>query len=264
MPTVQSRLPQNLTLHVGREESLLERLRSETASKELVLAPVELHRRNVQRRLREAQSSKEGVEFADPADIGKALVQNTGSPAKAIDRTDRLSMIRSVLTEGDPPIEGPAVPSDPQAIEQVRTEIENVTGFHPDRLGRIRDAASERSTPIDTDSAELVDAAVAVQRALRRRTEKRVSEVEVVRHAVRAVRETDGALWETTFPEISRVSLVGVSSVPAAHADLLYVIQGASSVPVHVHLRRGTGSYLTCRLPDLFDIDAPGTVVFEP
>lgn len=263
MRTVQSRLPKDLTLHVGHEESLLERVCSEVESKELVLAPVELHRRNIQRRLREKRTSKDGVEFVDPTDVGKALLQNTDYPTKTIDRIDRLSMIRSILSDEQQSISGPAVPSDVQAVEQVRTEIENVTGFHPERLDRIRDAASERSAPIDVDSIELIDTAVGIERALRERTEKHVSKVEILRHAIRAVRETRGDLWKTTFPEVARLSLVGVSSVPAVHADLLHVLLGTSSVPVHVHLRRGTGTYLTRRLPDLFDINAPGTVVFE-
>lgn len=263
MRTVQSRLPNNLTLHVGHEESLLERIRSEAESKELVLAPVELHRRNIQRRLRETRTPKYGVEFVDPTDVGKALLQNTDHSTKTIDRIDRLSMIRSILSDEQQSITGPAVLSDVQTVEQVRTEIENVTGFHPERLDRIRDAASKHSAPIDVDSIEFIDTAAGIERALRERTEKHVSEVEILRHAIRGVRETGGELWETTFPEASQLSLVGVSSVPAAHADLLHVLLGTSSVPVHVHLRRGTGSYLSRRLPDLFDIDSPGEVVFE-
>jgi hypothetical protein len=263
MDTVQSRLPEDLTLHVGHEQSLLDRIRAEPASKEVVLAPVELHRRNIQRRLRETRTPKDGVEFMDPTDVGTALLQNTDGPTKTIDRIDRLSMIRSIFSDEHQSVIGPAVPADAQEVEQVRTEIENVSGFHPGRLDRIRDAARDCSTPIDADSIELVDAAVDIERALRERTEKHVSEVEIVRHAIRAVRESRGELWQTTFPEVTRVSLVGVSSISAAHADLLHVLLGTSSVPVHVHFRRGTGSYLSRRLPELFNIDAPGEVVFE-
>jgi len=263
MDTVQSRLPEDLTLHVGHEESLLGRIRDESASKELVLAPVELHRRNIQRRLRETRTPKDGVEFIDPVDVGTALLQNTDGATKTIDRIDRLSMIRSIFLDEQQSGIGPAVPADAQEVEQVRTEIENVSGFHPGRLDRIRDAARDCSAPINADSIELVDAAVDIERALRERTEKHVSEVEIVRHAIRAVRESRGELWQTTFPEVTRVSLVGVSSISAAHADLLHILLGTSSVPVHVHFRRGTGSYLSRRLPELFDIDAPGEVVFE-
>jgi len=263
MGTVQSRLPKDLTLHVGHEESLLDRIREESASKELVLAPVELHRRNIQRRLREARTSKDGVEFLDPTDVGTELLRNTDRLTKTIDRIDRLSMIRSIHTEEQQSVVGAAVPADAQAVEQVRTEIENVTGFHPERLARIREAARNHPVPVDADSIELIEAAVSIERALRKQTEKHVSEVEIVRHAIRAVRESRGELWQTTFPEITRLSLVGVSSISAAQADLLHVLLGTSSVPVHVHFRRGTGSYLSRRLPELFDIDAPGEVVFE-
>lgn len=262
--SLQSQLPQNLTLHVGHEESLLGRASQRSESKELILAPIKLHRRNIQRRLRESQVPKDRFEFTDPTGLGKQLLQSVGHLTKTIDRIDRLSIIRSILADGHPSVNRLAVPSDPQAIEQARTEIENVTGFHPERLHKLRDAADELTSPIDEDSTEVIDVAVSIQRALRHRTEKAVSEVEFVRRAVRVILNTQGDLWQTTLPNVDRVALVGMSSVSAAHADLLHAVLETSTVPVHVHFRRGTGSYLARRLPKLFDVNDPGAVVFEP
>lgn len=262
--TLQEQLPRNLTLHVGHEEALLERADNSWNQTELVLAPVELHRRNIQRRLRESQTPKDGLQFADPSEVGERILDAAGLPTTTIDRIDRLSMIRSVLSEDEMSITSPAVPSDPQTVEQVRTEIENVTGFHPERLEIFRDVADGLTAPIDADAAEILSAATGIERVLRQRTSKSISEVEFVRRAARNILATDGKVWHEAFPEVDCVSLVGVSSVPAAHIDLLHAVLNSVSVSVHIHFRRGTGSYLSRRVPQLFDVAEPGAVVFDP
>ncbi|MFA9516800.1 hypothetical protein ACERIT_06230 [Halopenitus sp. H-Gu1] len=233
---------------------------------ELVLAPVELHRRNIQRRLREARTPKDGVEFVDPSEIAIRLLGTVNDSPTALDRIDRLSMIPAVRSADErvaEAVSSPAVGSDPRALEQARTELENVTGYHPERIDAFRDAASGLETPMDADSEELLDAVVSIERALRQHTPKSVSDVELVRRATRRLLDADDAIWEATFPGIERVSLVGVSSIPAAHIDLLHAVLERTSVEVHVHFRRGTGSYLARRIPELLDVADPGTVVFE-
>ncbi len=172
-------------------------------------------------------------------------------------------MIRSVLSDNEVSITTPAVPSDTQTVEQIRTEIENVTGFHPERLEVLQSVADGLKAPIDADAAEILNAATSVQRALRTRTSEAVSDVELVRRSTREILATQGAVWEAAFPGVKCVSLVGVSSVSAGQIDLLHAVLDAVSVPVHVHLRRGTGSYLSSRVPQLFDVADPGAVVFE-
>jgi hypothetical protein len=261
--TSADRLPDNLTLHVGSEDALLERADGSSQSTELILAPVELHRRNIQRRLRESGTPKDGLEFADPAAVAERVLDTAGLPTATIDRIDRLSMIRSVLSADEVSITTPAVPSDSQTVEQIRTEVENVTGFHPERIEALQTVADGLKTPIDADSAEILNAATSVQRALRTRTSEAVSDVELIRRSTREIRGTEGAIWEAAFPEVECVSLVGVSSISAGQIDLLHAVLDAVSVRVHVHLRRGTGSYLSGRVPQLFDVADPGAVVFE-
>ncbi len=261
--TTQEQLPRNLTLHIGNEEALLERVDQSPQLTELVLAPVELHRRNIQRRLREAQNSKEGVQFSDPSTVGEQLLNTANRTTATIDRIDRLSMIRYSLSSNELSVSSPVVPSEPQSIEQVRTEIENVTGFHPGRLEAYRGAADGLTVPIDADATELLNTAIDVERALRQRTDKSVSDVELVRRATRKILATDGEIWQNAFPEVECVSLVGVSSFPAAHIDFLHAILDSTSVSIHIHCRRGTGSYLSQRVPKLLDVAEPGAVVFE-
>lgn len=257
-------LPQNLTLHVGDEETLLARPDHSTDTVELVLAPVELHRRNIQRRLRESQTPKDGLELFDPTEIGRQLLNTLDLPTTTIDRIDRLSLIRSVLSTDDwAGTTARAVPEEPQTIEQIRTEVENVTGFHPERIAAFRAVADRLAAPIDADAIEILDSAVSIERALRRRTEKAISDVEFIRRGARQLLATNGDIWDETYPEVGRVSLVGVSSIPAAHIDLLHAILDTTSVLVDVHFRRPTGSFLACRVSELLDVASPGTVVFE-
>jgi hypothetical protein len=262
--TIQTQLPRNLMLHVGHEETLLERVRHSANRTELVLAPVDLHRRNIQRRLREAQLPKNRLRFADPPEVGKRLLPDGQQSRDTIDRIDRLSMIQSLLAENNGlDTSEPTMPSAPQEVEQIRTVVETVTGFHPERLEAFNGIAGELSSPIDADSTEILERAVAVERALRQGTEKVVSDVEFVRRASQNLLRTSGTCLEAAFPDVERISLVGVSSLPAAHVDLLHAILEATQVPVHIHFRRGTGSYLSRRLPELLNVTEPGTVVFE-
>ncbi len=261
--TPQKQLPKNLTLHVGEEESLLKRADHSSHQTELILAPVKLHRRNIQRRLRESQTSKDGLQFAAPTKVGQRILDTAEFSTVAIDRIDRLSMIRSIISGDEVSITAPAVPSNPQTVEQIRTEIESVTGFHPERVKILQEVPNGLTAPIDADAAEILNAAIGVEQALRQRTSKSVSDVEFVRRATRQIIATDGEVWEKAFPEVDRVSLVGVSSISASHLDLLHAVLKTVPVAVQIHFRRGTGLFLSQRIPQLFDIDKPGAVVFE-
>jgi len=266
--TYQDRIPSNLSLHVGEAEALLERANSGTDRSELILAPVELHRRNVQRRLRETETPKDAFVFADPVEAGRRVLETANAPTNAIDRIDRLSALQSVVSRDDAvaaAIDRPAGDdaSTTRTLEQIRTEIETVTNFHPARVAAFRTTAGDLSTPIDTDAAELLDAAIELERALRRYTSEAVSEVELVRRATRRIAMTDGEAWRQAYATIERVSLVGVSNVAAPHADVLHALLAATAVDVHIYFRRGTGAFLAQRVPDLLDVAEPGTVVFE-
>ncbi|MDL0134750.1 hypothetical protein [Halobacterium salinarum] len=258
----QMKLPSNLTLHIGQEDALLQRAIDSPDAQELILSPVELHRRNIQRRLRESRTPQYRFEFTDPATLSERLLESVGSSTTTIDRIDRLSMIRSMRSEEGYATE-PAVPTDPQQLEQVRTETESITGFHPCRVTGLRETTDSLAAPVDADAAELLCAGVEIERALRQRTEKAISDVELVRTATRELLHSDGDIWRNILSDTDRVSLVGISSIPAVHADLLHAIVATTAIPVDVYFRRGTGPYLERRLPDLLDVDAPGTVVFD-
>jgi len=81
--------------------------------------------------------------------------------------------------------------------------------------------------------------------------------------ATRSITATNGSAWAEAFPEIERLTLLGLSSLSAPHTDLVHGLLAATSLTVHVHFREGTGEYLRGRVPDLLAITDPGTEAFE-
>lgn len=263
------RMPDQLTVHVGGEDALWERAQRCTQPIELIVSPVELHQRNLQRRLREANLPKNAFSFEDPVGISNQILDQTRGSTTTIDRIDRLSLLRSFFDGSTPDEEmevslPPGISSRaPQQIEQIRTEVETITNFHPQRVAAWRNTATEIYHPIDEEAEVFLETALAVERQLRERTTKAVSETGLIRRATRSLVRTDGSVWEEAYPDIQRVSLLGLSSLSAPHTDLVHALCATTPVEVHVHFRSGTGEYLQSRVESLLDITNPGTEVFE-
>ncbi|WP_123620317.1 hypothetical protein [Halorubrum sp. CSM-61] len=273
--TRDDEIPDRLTLHVGGEERLFERARARPRPNELVVSPVELHQRNVQRRLREARLPSDAFRFADPVEICLRALEAAGRPTAAVDRVDRLALIRSILDAAaaddstdpsrstDLPLPTGASSRDPRRVEQIRTEVEAITNFHSERIAAWTETAGGLDGPIDEGAAELLDAALAIERELRDRTAEAVSETALLRRATRAIAATNGSAWDEAYPGIERITLLGLSSLSAPHTDLLNALLAVTPVAAHVHFREGTGEYLRRRVPDLLAVDDPGTEAFE-
>ncbi|TKX43971.1 hypothetical protein EXE50_08805 [Halorubrum sp. ARQ200] len=135
-----------------------------------------------------------------------------------------------------------------------------MTNFHPDRIAALRDVTDEFATPIADEATSLVDGGLAVETWLRNQTDKAVSKTAFLRRATRRLIGGD-EVWTDCYPDIERISLVGVSSIPAPEVDFLYGLCTATTADIELHLRPGTSEYLTMRLPDLLSIDYPGREV---
>ncbi|WP_245883342.1 hypothetical protein [Halalkaliarchaeum desulfuricum] len=156
-----------------------------------------------------------------------------------------------------------AASRDPQHVEQIRTEVETATNFHPERISAWSETADALYSPIDREAEEFLEAALAVERRLRDRTSKAISETELIRRATRSIVTTDGAAWKETYPQIERLTLLGLSSFSAPHTDLVHGLLETTAIEIHVHFRSGTGEYLTSRVRDLLSVADPGLEVFE-
>jgi len=261
-------IPDRLTLHVGDEGRLFERSRPRSRPNELVVSPVELHQRNVQRRLREARLPKDAFRFEDPVGVCLRVLESAGRPTGAVDRVDRLSLIRSIFGVTAPDdstgfaLSTGAPSRDPRRVERIRTEVEALTNFHPERLSAWTGTAAELDGPIDAEADAVLDAALGIERELRDRTAEAVSETALLRRATRSITATNGSVWREAYPDIDRLTLLGLSSLSAPHTDLVNALLTATAVEIHVHFREGTGEYLRRRVPGLLAIADPGTVPF--
>ena len=258
-----------LTLKTGEEDSLLARAEDADTDTQLVVAPVKRHQRNIQRRLRELKLPKDAFIFHDLGDLSKALLAQHGTSTEKLDRIDRLAVIRSMLTEdadnGSPTLSLPVGTrsNDPQYVEQIRADVENVTNWHPERIDAWEDASADLPSPTNEESIEILETACDVERLLREQTTKAISDEELVRRATRTLAKTDGAVWEVVYPDIEQLSVLGLSSLSATQLDFVQSVIETTSVDVHIYFRTETGEFLQGRVDGVLDVSNPGFEVFE-
>jgi ATP-dependent helicase/nuclease subunit B len=260
-------LPESVTVHVSDVESLLGWADHASHVSTVVIAPVELHRRNLKLRLTDANLPLDVFEFVGPTAVASSVLEAAGKSSKALDRVDRLALLGDILS-GENEATGrfrlvfggePAQNGDD--VEQARRELEVATNYHPVRMRAFRQAVESAPSPIDVDAGDLLHGTLAVERALRRRSEKSPSDGALIRRATRTVIDTDGSAWDEAYPSAERIALVGLSTVPATLVDLFNAITSRCDVEAHFFLRRGTGPFLKQRLGDVWSVPNPGQVV---
>ncbi|PGF17202.1 hypothetical protein CP556_14535 [Natrinema sp. CBA1119] len=263
----RSALPDGVAVSIGTVEPLLNRAGQTQSATDLVIAPVELHRRNLKRRLTNAGLPLDAFRFTEPGHVASLVLAKKGRATGSLDRVDRLALLGEILTEETEVTDrfrmilGGKPGQNGKAVEQVRTELEAMTNYHPARVDGFRRVAESVPAPIDADACDVLTGTIAVERELGRRTSKATSERAVVRRATRALAGADGSAWAEAFPTVERVVVVGLSTVPAPLVDLVAAIAATCDVEVRWMLRRGTGPFLKTRLTELLAVPTPGRVV---
>ena len=260
-------LPESVTVHVGDVELLLGWADHASHVANVVIAPVELHRRTLKLRLTDANLPLDALEFVGPTAVASNVLETAGKSSKALDRVDRLALLGDILageneaTERFRLVFGGEPAQSGNDVEQARRELEVATNYHPVRMRAFRQAVESTSSPIDVDAGDLLDGTLAVERLLRRRSEKSPSDGALIRRATRTVIDTDGSAWDGAYPSAERIALAGLSTVPATLVDLFNAITTQCDVEAHLYLRQGTGSFLEQRLADVWSVPDPGQVV---
>ncbi|MFB6296735.1 MAG: hypothetical protein ABEH66_07870 [Halobacteriales archaeon] len=279
---VQGSLPEGMTVRTGQAhlDGLLERAILTEHPTELVIAPVELHQRNLTLCLTDADRPLDAIEIVAPTAVASAVLETMGWSAESLDYVDRLRDLEAHLA-GDTDATDcfrrllagePAAKVD--VVEQARTEIETITNYHPTRVAAFRQAADSLAAPIEGDARDLLTGSLAVERALRQRTPtdtdtdsdtttaadaatatdpdsaEATSEEAVWRRATRALMETDGAAWTEAYPSIERVWVVGLSTVPAPLADLGAAIASTTATETRFVVRAASGRIIEPRVED--------------
>ena len=246
-------------VRVGETDALWASAARSPTERHLVVTPVQLHRRNVKRRLREDARPRSEFAFARLVDVARDLA---GAARKAtdaepttetLDRIDRLALTRRVLRDEAFPSEtlaravGAPAADRAERIERARTSLGMVTGFHPDRLDALRVVADETTGAAAEDARDLLEGLVALQVALGERTDAAVADTDLLRVATRHVAATP-AVWAEAYPEIERLSVAGVSMLTATLEDFLRTVGGRTAVDVSLYLRAGTGPAIADQL----------------
>lgn len=224
---------------------------------------MELHRRNLKLRPTNANLPLDAYAFTGPTAVASHVLETAEKPSKAIERVDRLALLGDILSGENEATErfGMVLRGEPSqsgnAIEQARRELEVTTNYHPVRMRAFRQAAESAPSPIEVNAGDLLDGTLAVERGLRRRSEKSPSDGALIRRATRIVSDADGSAWTETYPSVERIALVGLSIVPATLVDLFSALSAQCDVKAHLFLRRETGPFLAHRLADVWSIPNP-------
>lgn len=156
-------------VRVGETDALWANAGRSPTERHLVVTPVQLHRRNVKRRLREDARPRSEFAFARLFDVARDLA---GAARKAtdvepttetLDRIDRLALTRRILREESFPAEtlarvvGAPAADRTERIERARTSLSVVMGFHSDRLAALRAVADETMGAAAADARDLLE-----------------------------------------------------------------------------------------------------------
>lgn len=147
-------------VHVADHESLWADASRATRPSHLVVTPVDLHQRNVETRLREASRPMSSLRFERIRGLAGDVVDAAGVPGAALDRVDRLALLREVVTEEDADVAarlaavvGAPLSKHVETVERSRSELELVTGFTPARMEAFANAIENRADSTTADPA---------------------------------------------------------------------------------------------------------------
>jgi len=259
-----------ITIHHDDLTPLLNRGAHAQTPTELVMMPLDLHQRVFKQRLIRADTPRDAHRLTEPVDVaGQILASSGASQPSIVDRIDRIPLFEELL-EAEPAMAnafervlGTPAAESVTSVEQARTEIESVTGYHPARVGALREWCASRATLAARDGRDVLEATLMIEERLRKRTGKATSTGAVVRRAVRVLNSGDEARWETVYPSVERVWVCGLSTIPASLVDLLTSILTTTDVEVHLVTRPVSGPVLAERLWDGVAVSNPGREVFE-
>ena len=242
-----------LTTHVGDPEEVLTAARRAETSTDLIVLPEQLHKRNLKRQLARQNQPYSSLCFRSLAAIASDVIQTTASSPDPLDRIDRIRHIERFVDQNAKaltPFErlfGSHLEDQAPTIEAIRSTVEAITGYTDRRLQALSAVTDQCPQPAEADGADYINGAIRIQQALTDATASRVSTDTVLIDAARRLRYADDA-FQDTYPGIERLHIAGISAIRAPLLELLQAIAVATTVEIHLYLRRGTGPRLAAFL----------------
>lgn len=235
---------------------------------ELILVPGSHHQRTIKQRFAQADKPTDTVVFSSIEDIATDLQVEEGiEPTSRLDRADRLALLERIV-ETDETLCAqlalslgvtPAVAIE--TVERARAAVESMTGYHPERIGAIREWCRRREGPTADDCLNLVDGVVGLERELRQQTAHATSSEMQLRRAIRLLSQRGSQLWMDAYPSIERLWVCGLTAPPASLCDFLGVAAAVTDAQVHLDARPVSGELIWSRIDTVCDISDPGTEV---
>jgi len=264
--------------HVGDLDNLWADARRETVPKHLVITATDLHQRNIEDRLRRQNRPQSNFRFVRIGELAGDITRPTTGVSTAMDRVDRLMLIREVITSTDDPVYdylaavlGRPLEKHIERIERTRSELELVTGFHPTRMDAFASIIGEQRAPAREDTLDLLAGVSHLQKDLQRRLSEvensqptqAVSKTSLLCRAL-GVLGDDPSIWTSVYPDIETLSVTGTSMLTAPIEDLCRLVSQTTDVDVHLHLREVSGPRIGRQLSPQSDIETFGSQgVFE-
>lgn len=264
---------------VGEPDSLWTSASRATHPTTLVVTPVQLHKRNIETRLREQARPLSSLTSRRLRGVAEDLLEAAGEPAIAADRVDRLVYTADILAESNRPaydhlaaVIGEPLSHHVETVEQVRSEFELVTGFHRRRMEKLADAvqsdARRASGPATIDTLDLLAGVsqlhhdlhdhLTADAAVGTTASRLASETALLARAIREL-VADPDIWAAAYPAVEQLAVAGVSMLTAPLEDLLCVVATQTDTDVHLYLRTASGPAINDHLARTTAIDAPGT-----
>lgn len=254
-----------VTVNLCQESALQSYATRAPSPTDIVLTPEQLHRRNLKRRLAEADQPWSSLKLCSPADLATRVVGVAeGRPAETLDRTDRLRLLEDVLetTPGDTDrlhmLYGSRLSAKADEIEAARSELALLAGSQLDRLADLEAVCSELDGVAEADARDYVAGIADLQRALRDETNAYLSDAALMQAGRDTVEETGGDAWRDVFGSIDRVHLAGVSTLGTPLLEFLVAVARETDTDVELFLRAGTGPRIADRLLSRLSLDQPG------
>lgn len=265
-------------IHIGDLSHLWDETSRSSTPHHLVVTPTDLHQRNLEEHLRKHQWPHSNFKFRRIGELAGDITTEQSPVSTALDRVDRLALIREVIEEADGPVYdhlaaalGAPLEKHIERLERTRSEFELVTGFHPARMGAFVSLLGNQPDPSTEETLDLLAGVSHLHRDLQRRLSSNgdtlpsqaVSKTSLLCRALRILQATQSA-WTSVYPSIETLSVTGTSMLTAPIADLCRLVSQTTTVDVHVHLREASGPQIRRQLAVESDIEQFGTQeVFE-
>ena len=264
---------------VGEPDSLWTGASRATHPTTLVVTPVQLHKRNIETRLREQARPLSSLTSRRLRGVAEDLLEAAGDSAIAADRVDRLVYLADILDGSQRPayehlgaVVGEPLTAHVETVERARGELELVTGYHPERMQRLADAvrsdARQASGPAAIDTLDLLAGVSQLHHDLTDQltadttagstTTRLASETALLARAIREL-AADPDIWAAAYPSIEQLVVAGASMLTAPLEGLLRVVATRTDTDVHLHLRAASGPAISDHVTRAASVDEPGT-----